>query len=82
MSQILEILSARAREVSRPTQSLQHGVVAGFDRGRYQVSAGGTTYLAESALGGKLKAGDRVLIALGRGTTRILGLLGQDAGVG
>lgn len=82
MSRILEILNARVRQLNRPSQSLQHGVVAGFERGRYRISAGGMTYLAESALGAALKPGDRVLIALGRGTSRILGLLGKDADTG
>ena len=79
MSRILDILDAQIRNQSRPQQTMQHGVVAGFERGRYRVSAGGITYLAESALGERLKAGDRVLLAVGRGTARILGLLGQDA---
>jgi hypothetical protein len=62
-------------------QSMTQGVVIGPSGSHYKVSAGGFTFMCQCGLGDPLKAGDRVWIIVGRGTSRIVGLMGKDAAV-
>lgn len=59
-------------------QSFQHGIIITYEQGLYKVNVSGSTYAAESVTGDRFLTGDRVYLALGRGTPRILGLLGKD----
>jgi hypothetical protein len=76
---LARMIAEQQREaVASRRQSFQHGVVTGYDQGQYRVNVTGTLYLAESITADRFLPGDRVYLALGRGTPRILGLLGKD----
>lgn len=76
---IARLIAEQQREaVTSRRQAFQHGVVTGYDSGQYKVNVTGTEYLAESITADRFLPGDRVYLALGRGTPRIIGLLGKD----
>ena len=82
MTRLFDIVREGTRQRSRSQQALQTGVIIDYDQGKFSVSAGGITYLAETGVGTGLKAGDRVWLVLGRGTPKIIGLLGRDEAAG
>jgi hypothetical protein len=65
----------------RHNQEMTQGLVTGVQESLYKVTAGGFTFLCQSGLEDTLNIGDRVWIISGRGTARIVGLMGKDAAV-
>lgn len=79
MANLFELVRAQVRADQRNhRQDMTQGVVIGAAGSQYKVSAGGFTFFCQCGLGDPLKPGDRVWIIAGRGTARIVGLMGKD----
>lgn len=85
MASVLEILAARnrQRQQSRPPgdrQGLISAIVVRSDNVRVIVSDGASSFQADSLIAERLREGDRVWVAVGRGTAVIMGRQGRDVG--
>jgi len=79
----MELLANRNRDRQRTRsagdrQGLISAIVIRSNAERYVVSDGSTSYTADTLLSERLREGDRVWIAVGRGTCVILGRQGRD----
>ena len=81
MANVLEVVQIARRMRRSRDQVMTTGVIVGPERGRYRVSSGQTTYLAETGIASPLKKGDRVYLIQKRGITKIVGLMGADVNV-
>lgn len=68
----------RATKPSNPQgPCLQPGMISMVARGRLEVTLGGHTISAESAITASLSFGDHVWVEMSLGTPRIVGLIGR-----
>lgn len=79
----MELLAARnrQRQQSRPPgdrQGMISAIVVRTDNVRFIVSDGATSFQADSLIADRLQEGDRVWVAIGRGTAIIMGRQGRD----
>jgi len=81
MANLFEVLQSGSRRNANTRQIVTTGVIVRFDAGLYRVACGQTTYRATSGVNQSLNKGDRVYLILGRGTAKIIGLLGADENV-
>lgn len=81
MANILDIVRGHLQKnPDHRTQHMTQGVIVGPAGTQYKVVSGAFTYFCQCGLGDPLKPGDRVWIIAGRGTARIVGLMGKDEG--
>lgn len=80
MATLFDLINEAQRRNSALDQTVQYGVVIGYDSGLYSVNIANQTTLAESFADRRLLPGDRVVIIVGRGTPKIMGLQAKDAG--
>ena len=83
MASILELLASRnrQRQQSRPPgdrQGMISAIVLRTDNQRFIISDGANSFQADSMIAERLREGDRVWVAVGRGTAIIMGRQGRD----
>lgn len=74
---VYELLQSPTLQSRIGEQIITRGVINGTDGPRYQITIGEIAYVADSAIIG-LRTGDRVWVALGWGSPKVIGLLGPD----
>lgn len=79
MPNIFEIVQQRQlRDRYQTDQQLTQGVITAVQQGQYQVTIGGVSHLCMAGISESLKVNMRVYVLIGRGTSRIIGLMGKD----
>lgn len=81
MALVTDLIRDGQRQRLRPPQQVTQGVLSAPDRGRFQTTVGGVGYAANVGVPLDLRTGDRVWVVLGRGTPKIIGLLGPDQNI-
>ena len=74
---IFESLNDASRSMRGNAQHVTTAVVVGPNGTDYNITLGGTAYLAKAGITG-LQAGDRVWVVVEGGAPKIIGLLGPD----
>lgn len=79
MPNVFEIIQhRRAQDRDRYDQVLTQGVVTGVQQGQYQVLVGGMPHLCQSGISDALTINTRVYVVIGRGQSKIIGLMAKD----
>lgn len=82
MVNVVDLLRAQVRgREGGGAAPIRSGVILGPEQGRWRVAVGSSTVLADLGASVSLSRGDHVVLAMGGGAPKIVGLLGLDEGL-